>query len=444
MAITGNQNASCGPQACPETPGAMPCPDYTPNPNPSVPTNLSYNDQTGEVSNSNGNGFQIPFVSTESPGLMTPDMLQQLGDNAPVSTNLSYDPETGSVSNDNGDGFTIPDVSDENKGLMTPEMLADLYPDGIIVEGTVEISGSDAIISGWIGRYEQEIVTQSSDPKVLPVIPADTGYYRTDRVVLWSNGDVEIVQGIPGTESSNAPDLEEGMLHLDFIFVYGNTIQPPATATGFVTKESQLSNVIYNTGIANNLSRNVRSRYLIKGLITEIRGLESVSSAPAEDQNFDGQVYTFENKSGGAITLPHNHASGQIKFYFPWEGAFVLDDKDTARFFWDKVNNWLVYLGSSMDFLFSQVVISGNTTLTNAHHGKTLLVSANTTITVPAGLRKNFTCNVDVLPTYAAAFVFSGTTVSGNAGINLLADKMATLYQRGTSNAYRLKGETSA
>lgn len=90
-----------------------------------------------------------------------------------------------------------------------------------------------------------------------------------------------------------------------------------------------------------------------------------------------------------------------------------------------------------------QKVISGNITLNDSYNNCICKIKANSTITIPEGLKKNFNAVFDVW-TGTATFVTSGTaTINDDIGTTLTIGKMATLYQEELTNEFRLRGELS-
>ena len=93
---------------------------------------------------------------------------------------------------------------------------------------------------------------------------------------------------------------------------------------------------------------------------------------------------------------------------------------------------------------YGVVPVSASRNFLDSDIGKILLVTANITLTMPAGLSTKFRCEVDVKAAGLCTMVMaSGVTWTGGAGLILDPEKMCTIYAEAL-NTYRIKGETKA
>lgn len=317
-----------------------------------------------------------------------------------------------------------------------------VIPNEIISVGTITRVGNNITLGVGFSWRINNVVYSNAAPVVINVPDAAASNYRTDKIVANVNNSFTLVSGAESLTISPAPATPPNTVLITSINIFGNTIvEVPQTVDKFVTKISHADLQIYYTGVVDNLPRMNKSKYILYGAMTSIGGFLTASMAPADDQIYNGQFVTLINRSGGTITMLHMAAAGEKKLYFPNGADYLLENNEVARFVFDFAMGVYYFVGYVPKY--GVVSITGNVTLNNSHNGKILLLTANATITVPAGLIAKFTCDIDVLEAFTATFVFTGTTVSGNAGLTLAGGKMATLYQRPIANAYRLKGETS-
>ncbi|MUP44883.1 hypothetical protein E0K83_03875 [Gramella sp. BOM4] len=105
-----------------------------------------------------------------------------------------------------------------------------------------------------------------------------------------------------------------------------------------------------------------------------------------------------------------------------------LDDLENS----EGSNELVIVVSSSRDFL-------------DTDHGKILMVTAAVTLNMPdSGIREHFSCDLDCLATGQATITKSSAVAFDFPNGQILkADKMATIYRKGTVNEYRGKGEFS-
>jgi lysophospholipase L1-like esterase len=86
------------------------------------------------------------------------------------------------------------------------------------------------------------------------------------------------------------------------------------------------------------------------------------------------------------------------------------------------------------------IEVSTNLTLSEIHNQNDLLITANSSITIPNGLPFPFECTFDALAGVTLTFVYgSSVVVSGNVS-NIMTDGLCVLKSRVTANNFRLKG----
>lgn len=90
------------------------------------------------------------------------------------------------------------------------------------------------------------------------------------------------------------------------------------------------------------------------------------------------------------------------------------------------------------------ITVSTSRTFQDSDYGKIIMVDAAITLTIPStGLRDGWYIDLDVLSTGTLTIAddAGGVVLDFPAGKILNADKMGTVYRKGTVNAYRGKGE---
>ena len=109
-----------------------------------------------------------------------------------------------------------------------------------------------------------------------------------------------------------------------------------------------------------------------------------------------------------------------------------------------EILSFLTKIGLANTKDYDVVIVSASRNFLATDSGKILLVTANVTLTMPAGLSTKFRCEVDVKAAGLCTMVMAtGVTWTGGAGLILDPQKMCTIYAE-SLNAYRIKGETKA
>lgn len=301
----------------------------TANPNVTPPSSFNTADFYVQV-----NGVGLPLQIYQFNGLVW------LPVGASSTTDLSYNAETGEVSNSNGTGFTIPVVTSENIGLATPEMLAASQSvNGQIVQyGTIEVvdyGGGEfiAFMSGWEVIINGQLVTQFADPSEGGLYPASEGKYRVNRIVMfdYSGGQFQVLGGVESDNAAIPPDQPANTVTIGFIYWYGDQFTTQPTSEGFITKLSRQANWIYADVDITELPRTQLANYVINGGVEQIQGLAGTNSAPETDQPYEGLEFWIYNNTDHNIKLWHN-GDGTVPFLLPNEDTLIVPPKCMASF----------------------------------------------------------------------------------------------------------------
>lgn len=286
---------------------------------------------------------------------------------------------------------------------------------------------------------------------ILNIDPAADGYMRKDIVVANALNNFQIIKGSESTTVAIEPDLPPNTLRLTGYDVNGAVVgnpENPSLGSNYVEKvyfgEVEVSGS--GTNFMIDLDANGRNTYNFTTAPVNFKGF---NYDLGYQHLFIGKIFFIKNGSSTAFNILKNTIAVPNQILFGFAYTIQPDELIMVRI---SSNGLLEFITTSLTFSIGQkqdkmsvIEISTNTTLSNLHHGKVLLIIGNVTLTIPAtGLADDFTCDIDVLSGFTCAFFFSATTtVSGNSGLSLLGNKMATLYKRGNTNNYRLKGELS-
>lgn len=89
----------------------------------------------------------------------------------------------------------------------------------------------------------------------------------------------------------------------------------------------------------------------------------------------------------------------------------------------------------------STFAVIKDTILSDAYNNGVLIIGANSTITIPLGLRADFECNFITRPAITLKMAVTGVSVVNNVGLTMSAGKMCTLKQIAQTNEFILMGE---
>jgi hypothetical protein len=94
-------------------------------------------------------------------------------------------------------------------------------------------------------------------------------------------------------------------------------------------------------------------------------------------------------------------------------------------------------------YVSRQINVIESLTLDETFNNAIVKIKSNCSIIVPSGLPKNFNCVFDVWQDSSVNLDFSQVLLNDDIGKLVVAGKMATLYQDGDTDIYRLRGEVS-
>lgn len=283
-------------------------------------------------------------------------------------------------------------------------------PNELIYVGEITRNGNEFTIpQSALWRINGVSHTNVADFTV-EIEETEEGVNRIDIIVANENSTFELIQGVPVTVAPTGAIAQSPLVPINTLLVtsfnvYGSdvTLDLPIMNSPYVTKLSKGSVPVFGGGVIENLQRQHKTKYILKGVNTEIQGLTNSIVNIFSDHSYANQELTFKNESGTDAVLKHLHANGEIKFFLPSANDLILENGYTARFDFNQDTNTLDFVGVSFGGSDSGVKwFSKHENLTG------------TTISVPAGFEGSIS-NLDA-PQKKVTFVVAGTTATISDG----------------------------
>ena len=268
------------------------------------------------------------------------------------------------------------------------ELAQGSLPDAVLKTGTISITGLAVNIAAnaFAWRINQQSFLNPPSYGV-NLTAAANGFYRADIIVGTSTGTYQVVQGNPSATTAIEPDVPEGTIRLAGVVVFGMVVgQPtPTPITNFIQKSERANVVLTGSGVINQLNLvDEKATIVFKDAITRLNTI-SYASVP-----YNGKRITLFNAQATPVTIGHSVSGYGVDFVFPDAQDYILLPNQTIEFSFDITYAPYAHhmlIGSVVD---SQIEVNSSRNISNIWNGKTVLFTANCTITVPATLLSQF------------------------------------------------------
>lgn len=273
------------------------------------------------------------------------------------------------------------------------------------------------------------------------------GMVRTDRIVLDTNNNFLLVQGVEVTVNPVAESKPVNTLDYTFIPVNDTEVGEPDTPTiGNIFNKKDYDKVYtFNaSGTDVEIPFNVSgfSTIELTGSVTSVKGFSftDLSANPTlAEWPHKGKPFILINRSGHDIELKHNNLTTIVPFNFDSGSGIVIPNN--GKFLLKLMTNAVIDIFKSwVDNIQVYKTIASNTTIDNTYHNSIVWVTGTSNITIPSGLRSDFTCTFRTLTGAVATFVASGTTINSESDGDVMADKSMCLLATYSSNNFVLSG----
>jgi hypothetical protein len=321
----------------------------------------------------------------------------------------------------------------------------------------------------------------------ISIAPTDAGNSRSDILVADTNNQIVLVSGFQSSGDVLTPPIPTNTVLVTQIQVNDTGVTetaPPNTGLNYVLKaESQPVNigiVADEAAILNFISSNLN-------IVDHSGELNSINSDPQYLRN--GKIYNIKNGLNVPLVITHLGLNGNIKFSFPNEIDFILQENEVVQFLYNQSTNQnprldfigRISVGSNIDqtvaenstnavsgggvfeklasfktanFLDltssaqsqidskqvkdSQIEVNGSTNVSNAWNGKTILVTASCTITIPATLLDQFMFVGRTLAGVTLTIAITAPFTFETAPTTITEKKTFSLIRRGNTNTILL------
>jgi hypothetical protein len=314
-------------------------------------------------------------------------------------------------------------VAGQKINANTDIIAAEIFKDAVLQSGFITTTGLNLSIAAneFAWRInQQEFLTPASYSTTL--VAAAAGFYRADIVVGTNTGTYQIVQGVPSATVAVEPDVPTNTIRLAGIVLFGAVVgnPTPTPTTNFVEK-SELANVVLTgSGVINMLTLvDEKSTIVFKGAVTRLNTI-TYNSVP-----YSGKRITLFNAQNTPVTIGNSVSGFGVDFVFPDGQDYVLQPNQTIEFSYDltylpyahhmfiggsqtvdqsiidgstnPVSSGAVY-NKIIEIDDDQIEISGNVIMLDSWSKKTILITGNSTITVPATLLAKYGFSWYLLP----------------------------------------------
>lgn len=309
-------------------------------------------------------------------------------------------------------------------------------PDAILVQTGYELVGQNLTFnSGWKWRIATLEYTNPEDVEV-PFPLAASGKSRLDVVVLTTSNTFLRVVGAESTSTPVAPATPSGSLYVTVVLVTDGVVnQPeqPEVNGAYVQKSERANVVLTGSGIINQLDLvDEKATIVFKGSVTRLNTI-SYASVP-----YNGKRITLFNAQATPVTIGSSVSGYGVDFVFPDDQDYILLPNQTIEFSFDITYAPYahhMFIGKSFD---SQIEVSTNQNTNSLWNSKTILFTANCTITVPATLLSQygfvFRTLAGVTVTWAITAPFTWETTPTTTGEKTTGSFM----RRGSTNTILL------
>ena len=308
------------------------------------------------------------------------------------------------------------------------ELAQGSLPDAVLKTGTISITGLavNLAANAFAWRINQQSFLNPPSYDV-NLTAAANGFYRADIIVGTSTG----VQGNPSATTAIEPNTPEGTIRLAGVVVFGMVVgQPtPTPTTNFIQKSERANVVLTGSGVINQLDLvDEKATIVFKDAITRLNTI-SYASVP-----YNGKRITLFNAQATPVTIGNSVSGYGVDFVFPDGQDYVLQPNQTIEFSFDMTYAPYAHhmlIGAVVD---SQIEVNSSTYVLATWDKKTVLFTANCTITVPATLLSQF------------GFVFrtlAGVTVTWAITAPFTWETTPTTTPEKTTGSFMRRGSTN-
>lgn len=255
---------------------------------------------------------------------------------------------------------------------------------------------------------------------------------RADIIVLTKNNNFIRVQGVESTTNPPIPSIPNDTLLAVTVIVNDSSvgnITNPISGDEYV-KKIEFGNVLLTgSGVINQLNLvDEKATIVFKDAITRLNTI-SYASVP-----YNGKRITLFNAQATPVTIGHSVSGYGVDFVFADGQDYVLAPNQTIEFSFDITHSPYAHhmlIGAVVD---SQIEVNSSRSVSNLWNGKTILFTANCTITVPATL----------LPQFGFVFrTLAGVTVTWAITAPFTWETTPTTTPEKTTGSFMRRGSTN-
>jgi hypothetical protein len=323
-------------------------------------------------------------------------------------------------------------VAGQKINANTDVIAAEIFKDAVLQSGFITTTGLNLSIAAneFAWRInQQEFLTPAAYSTTL--VAAAAGFYRADIVVGTNTGTYQIVQGVPSATVAVEPDVPVNAVRLAGIVLFGAVVgnPTPTPTTNFVEKSERANVILSGSGVINMLTlADEKATIVFKGTVTRLNTI-SYASVP-----YNGKTIRLFNAQNTPVTIGNSVSGFGVDFVFPDAQDYVLQPNQTIEFSFDITYAPYAHHMFIGDFGDSQIEISANTSVNALWNKKTILFTANCTITVPNTLSAQF------------GFVFrtlTGVTVTWAITAPFTWETTPTTTPEKTTGSFMRRGSTN-
>ena len=217
------------------------------------------------------------------------------------------------------------------------------------------------------------------------IAAATDGFKRIDLIYYKADDTIAKIQGTESATAAVRPEVPVGGIELCLINVFGATIEVPEVNGAYVQKSERANVLLTGSGVINQLDLvDEKATIVFKGSVTRLNTI-SYASVP-----YNGKRITLFNAQATPVTISHSVSGYGVDFVFPDAQDYILLPNQTIEFSFDITYAPYahhMFIGAVSD---SQIEVNSSRNISNLWNGKTVLFTANCTITVPAAILSQF------------------------------------------------------
>ena len=314
------------------------------------------------------------------------------------------------------------DLSDSIQNIYQPDtVIRYTAPTRVGNTFTFPSGGYDVLLSKQFHTNTSELETT--------IAAATDGFKRIDLIYYKADDTIAKIQGTESATVAVRPEVPAGGIELCLINVFGATIEVPEVNGAYVQKSERANVVLTGSGVINQLNLvDEKATIVFKGSITRLNTI-SYASVP-----YNGKTIRLFNAQATPVTIGHSVSGYGVDFVFLDGQDYILLPNQTIEFSFDITYAPYAHhmlIGAVVD---SQIEVNSNTNISNLWNGKTVLFTANCTITVPATL----------LPHLGFVFrTLAGVTVTWQITAPFTWETTPTTTPEKTTGSFMRRGNTN-